>query len=1135
VMWLSVLTCQVVAMHANDAHAQQQDLDVNYVAEMLDKLQVFVKKQSYVTHEHFNSELKRLRGKVATMGESADLKLLQDTVKSTEMERMEAEAASLEAMQYYHTVRAASGSTGGAPSCDFLTCGHHAVCKSHQNGRAFCECVPCFSGDGFTCRPSKCTADTVYSPQLIVPYSASGTKPDPIIARDVSLSLIGRDGLLVAIRDEQRGNQGFLTVGRVKSNEIMWGDWQLFSLESKAFEPTVVGLNDRLLIAYRDAEENGVGYLVSGQLDSTDLTGFKVRIGQPYLLHHKMQQRVSLVALSASRAVCLHAAVDEKAAGGHYAVTCYDKTPGKAFLVQVHADGLSLLGKYHFGGEAPISHIAATKLSEELKRRDVNEEVNDGFAGAVGYLDESLRVWDDDLLIVSPHQFALEPEHPDMYHRDVALVSQNLFAYSYYSGAERKTKLSLVHVDPGSHQMAAVGDPVVLSTGYNSIVGAVSLPAGSETPSTFTYFLQPTGAKSAAKVCGVSSEGRISGCKDVTWAEEELESATGIKLPDGRLLFAFIQKGSVQTRFVSAEEASAQDVCAGLIEFFSNMAEGPLLVEQSARRQPDVEIVWICHQSLMTLFLEAFAWKGHKTVYGCTGLILEEKGILEGIGFQVNVAVGNLPPEDLKDVVFESLAGTHALSRHIWQAIAVMGAGDFTADHPDFQSFDGHSTGLVEDQLGPDKKPVFKGGLQLSSKENFDQWFRDVPGVNRRINFRMDFEKTPSGTYVHDDASFFPIDGQGWNDTAIGLDDEAHNFYFTLEMHGTFVYIPGLSFTFRGDDDVWVYMNGKLVIDLGGVHNPMVGTYEIDNLNLTEGEAVDLSFFFAERRCCGSEFRLETTILPVKGTCTIWGDPHIDPFDNGIFGAEKAEALGVYSSGDYWLVKNSQIKIQARYGTTIFTPSNMSALLSLALSGDWLWNNTLIIEPEEGQITWNGEPILSELNTDFVQPIANLRYMPGEKHIDGVLKNYPVKLIQAYFTRNVEVTVNRWPKHIDAIIRMPQQLGGQDGHCGNFNFDVSDDTKDQIEQRIGPVAPGASLFAQEVEMVVQQEAKKIEDCDQQTRKAATKACKEARAAEGDDKPQDEKMRMKACVYDYCFGSKEFVAEDAIVEHESVEE
>ena len=34
---------------------------------------------------------------------------------------------------------------------------------------------------------------------------------------------------------------------------------------------------------------------------------------------------------------------------------------------------------------------------------------------------------------------------------------------------------------------------------------------------------------------------------------------------------------------------------------------------------------------------------------------------------------------------------------------------------------------------------------------------------------------------------------------------------------------------------------------------------------------MDLRFFFAERRCCGSNFRMETTIVPVTGTCTIWG------------------------------------------------------------------------------------------------------------------------------------------------------------------------------------------------------------------------------------------------------------------------
>ena len=55
------------------------------------------------------------------------------------------------------------------------------------------------------------------------------------------------------------------------------------------------------------------------------------------------------------------------------------------------------------------------------------------------------------------------------------------------------------------------------------------------------------------------------------------------------------------------------------------------------------------------------------------------------------------------------------------------------------------------------------------------------------------------------------------------------------------------------------------------------------------------------------------------------------------------------------MVKNEEIQIQGRYGTTIFTPSNMSALLALAFSGTWLRNETLIVEPEEGKITFAGQ------------------------------------------------------------------------------------------------------------------------------------------------------------------------------------
>merc|ERR1712048_235437 len=146
----------------------------------------------------------------------------------------------------------------------------------------------------------------------------------------------------------------------------------------------------------------------------------------------------------------------------------------------------------------------------------------------------------------------------------------------------------------------------------------------------------------------------------------------------------------------------------------------------------------------------------------------------------------------------------------------------------------------------------------------------------------------------------------------------------------------GETFTFKGDDDVWVFINDKLVIDMGGVHNPMVGSVEVDDLNLTKGSQGKLSFFFAERRCCGSNFRLETTIRPLHASCTVWGDPHIDVFDNGLFGRPKVDPVSIYTSGEYWLVKSDKVQIQGRYGTTVFTTEGQSALLALAVGGPFL-------------------------------------------------------------------------------------------------------------------------------------------------------------------------------------------------------
>jgi fibro-slime domain-containing protein len=187
---------------------------------------------------------------------------------------------------------------------------------------------------------------------------------------------------------------------------------------------------------------------------------------------------------------------------------------------------------------------------------------------------------------------------------------------------------------------------------------------------------------------------------------------------------------------------------------------------------------------------------------------------------------------------------------------------DFTPQtNNDFEaSIGGLQTGLVKPILGADGKPEYAhGGATVGSihgETNFNQWYHNTTNTMPYTITLANSIAEPK-IYTFTSGAFFPIDG-----LLLGnYGSSGHNYHFTYEIHSLFTYEAGQTFSFTGDDDVWVFINKQLVIDLGGIHGAASGSVNLDSLGLIAGQNYDFDFFFAERHTTESNLKIQTSIV----------------------------------------------------------------------------------------------------------------------------------------------------------------------------------------------------------------------------------------------------------------------------------
>ncbi len=140
--------------------------------------------------------------------------------------------------------------------------------------------------------------------------------------------------------------------------------------------------------------------------------------------------------------------------------------------------------------------------------------------------------------------------------------------------------------------------------------------------------------------------------------------------------------------------------------------------------------------------------------------------------------------------------------------------------------------GLVEAELNSQYLPVAVGGDLLSNRgvkqANFARWFSQVDELSKSYAGALKLSyNSNAASFSYVSESFYPLDEIAFDD---GVWEDGHNHLFTFSLGVPFQVLANgdESFTILADDDTWVFVGRDLVLDMGGIHEAVVGSFKIN-------------------------------------------------------------------------------------------------------------------------------------------------------------------------------------------------------------------------------------------------------------------------------------------------------------------